>query len=53
MICMQSWKKVEVEYRKLKLNWLIAKSRTHKKKQNSGQVNGKEQRFYSELEGEW
>ena len=52
MICMQSLKKSGSWVQKVEIkliDYKVAKAQ----KQNSGQVNGKEQRFYSELEGEW
>ena len=54
MICMQSWKKSWSWVQKVEIKLIDCKvANAQKKKQNSGQVNGKEQRFYTELEGEW
>ena len=38
---------------KVEIKLIDCKVANAQKKQNSGQVNGKEQRFHSELEGEW
>ena len=45
----KSWSWVQ----KVEIKLIDCKVANAKKKQNSGQVNVKEQRFYSELEGEW
>ena len=53
MICMQSWKKSWSWVQKVEIKLNDCKVANAQKKQNSGQVNRKEQRIYSELEGEW
>ena len=53
MICMQSWKKSWSWVQKVEIKLNDCKVANAQKKKNSGQVNGKEQRFYSELEEEW